>query len=225
MSSVSVTGTDATVYSLDVLAEITTDEEAQGSALLERLALHRDGGTLRLKTPPYLEHVKSHTYVDVVAPAGRAVVITGAYTAVELLNINGPVTVSTTHGRIHLIDLTARIDASAREGGSIIFAGSGGHVHLSADLGIDVRISQQNYAGVFEATARGPVRVRLPHRFASGFEANVHSRAEFVCRVELGSPLRFRRDHGRIAVHHGSEDPPRMRLTSLEGPVVIDQSS
>ncbi|HEU0139574.1 MAG TPA: hypothetical protein VFQ79_07685 [Bryobacteraceae bacterium] len=119
----------------------------------------------------------------------------------------------------------ATIDASAREGGSIIFAGSGGHVHLSADLGIDVRISQQNYVGVFEATARGPVRVRLPHRFASCFEANVRSRAEFACRVELGSPLRFRRDHGRIAVHHGSEDPPRMRLTSLEGAVVIDKSS
>jgi len=225
MSSVSVTGTGATGYSFDLHAEITTDDEGQGNALLQRLALYRDGGTLVLKTPPHLEHVRSQTYLDILAPADRPVVITGTYTAVELFGINGPVTISTSHGSIRLIDVSGRIDASASEGGSMVFASNSGRAHLSADLGIDIRIQEQNYDGSLEATARGPVRVRVPRGFVSSFEANVRNRARFTCRVELGSPLQRGKDQGRITVQHGSEHPPQIRFISLQGPVVIDRTA
>ncbi|MCZ2075175.1 MAG: hypothetical protein LC130_09275 [Bryobacterales bacterium] len=74
-----------------------------------------------MKTPPYLEHVRSQTYFNVLMPASRPVVVTCAYTTADLSGVHGLVTVSTSHGMVLLNGATSRIHPNATDGDPIVY--------------------------------------------------------------------------------------------------------
>jgi hypothetical protein len=225
MCFVSITGSEvANAYSFDLHSQVECDDQQQANALLERLSFTRQGNTFALKSPPSLEHVRVRTYLDVLMPPDRPVILTPAYTAVEVSGIAASVTISATHGRISLFDLTGQVDVAAHEGGSIVFVGGRGRAHLSADS-IHLKLTEQYYEGIIQAMAAGAVTVQLPPAFKTGFEANVARRARFVYRGDLESQLEHRKELRRVVFAYRSKEQPLLQFASRTGTVAIDTTS
>lgn len=221
MSMVSITGNEGSRYSFGLHAEAACDDPQQARALLERLSFTREGSTLVLRNPPSLPGVLCRSYLDVLTPADRAIVVTGTYSAVQLFGIRAPVTISTTHGKISFFETAGRVDAVANDGGWIVFEGDRGRARLNADLGIDLKLTAARFDGTLEAAANGEVRVLLPPDFLTGIEVHVRAGSQFVCRSRIRSRFRRRRAGGGRVFCYG-EAPP-MRLVSRQGPVIIDE--
>ena len=224
MCVVNVTGWEKDFYSCDLHATVRCDNPQQVPALLQRLSFTREGGTLVLKTPPWLEHVRCQSRLDVFTPTDRPVVVTGNYGGVEVFAINAPVTISTTHGRISLFDVSGDTNANPMEGGSIVFVGRRGRAYLNADLGIDIKLTDPNYDGIVHATAKGNIYVLVPRGFSTGFEADGRQDAHFVCTGDKQAQVRSRKKAGRVTLASGSSEPP-LRFTSLSGAVLIDSDT
>ncbi len=224
MSIVNVTGWEKDFYSFDLHTTVRCDNPHQAPALLQRLSFTQEGGTLVLKTPPWLEHVRCQSHLDVFTPTHRPVVVTGNYVGVEVSAVTAPVTISTTHGRISLFDVSGDTNASAMEGGSIVFVGSRGRAHLEADLGIDVKLTDPNFDGIVHATTKGNIYVLVPRGFSTGFEANVERDSHFVRRGDEQAQIRRRKEVGRVTLTCGASEP-QVKFTSLSGAVVLDSST
>ena len=229
MCLMSITSADTDTHSLNVCSRVrsinqdqASTNQQQASAIVRRASLVREGCALALKAPPDPEGMLTQYYLDVVTPSPLPVTITGSYAAVEIFGISTPVTVSTTHARIWLLNTSGPVNAMAREGGSIVFQGSRGNVHLNADAEIDVEITDSNYVGRLEAIVGGPLRVLLPVGFESPVEANVSSPSCFICRADVCSQVVHRREAGRIAVVANGSGEPTLRFVSHLGKVIID---
>lgn len=224
MCLVSVTGQDVDTYSMDLHSEVCCEDQEQAEALLQRLVFKREDGTFVLKTPPNFGPIRSQCYLDVVGPAYRPVIITGAYVKVEVSAVTAPVTVATSHSSTSLFEVSGRVDASARDG-VIVFVGNRGDAYLDADLGIDIKLTERDYHGTIRATAAGPVFALIPSEFITPFEVNVTRAEQAVFQTELLSKLKRQKEKGMVVVTHGSNPQSPLKFVSRGEMVSIDTYS
>jgi hypothetical protein len=220
---VSITGSDSRSYLVDLVSEASCDDVQQARALLERVSLTREGGTLVLRNPPPdLPGVRCRSFLDILTPAGQGVVLTGGYSIVQFFAIRAPVTVVTSHCSLSFFDNSGAIDAISSNGGSIALVGTEGRARLDADLDINLKVTATTFRGTLEAIANGTVRLLIPSAFTTGIEAQVRSNSLFVCRSGIRSQFRRSR-HGGMRTFGFGEGRPQLRLVSRHGSVVIDE--
>ncbi len=220
-SSMEVSGNTSDNYSVQLCAEAGAASESDAKALLEEIKLTREDKMLLLSTPKYVQEWPSTAFVQVQAPQETPVSVIGEYAAMRVIGMHAPVKLSTTHARITLIDTTGDVDAKAAEFGVIDFSGDRGHVHLESAWEINLDLTVQKFDGSLDAKAAEPVRVLLPPRFASGFEATVRHKSDFVCRADICDRVSRHKRDGKFVFTFSSGDLS-LHFTSLEGPVVVD---
>jgi hypothetical protein len=142
----------------------------------------------------------------------------------EILGIDRPDHVSTTHARIKLLAVTGEVQATAHVG-IIDFAGDRGRLELNADgeIGeINLKLTGPRFEGTLDAKADVAVRVLLPPEWESPFEAIVDRSELFVCRADIGPHLR-RHDGDSTVVFTYGVGQPVLRFVS-RGALVIDSA-
>lgn len=159
---------------------------------------------------------------SILCPCERAVMVRGVCSALRLSDLKGGVDVQNTHGRITLLNVGPAVSARVVEG-IVDYSGHEGAVRLYAGWEVNLNFTEPMFEGTLYATAEGPVRVLLPRGFLTAFEVSVARGAEFVCRADVGARMMRREENGRV-LHSFGEEGPYIRLLSLKGPVVLDNS-
>lgn len=222
-SLVSVEGSNRSDYSVRLCAEAGAQTEAEANRLLGEIELTNDDGMLTLATPQGSAASRLQADLRIQTPAGVPVTIKGAYAALAVRGTSAPVSLTTTHARITVLDTTGDVEATATEFGVIDFAGSRGRVRLQAATEINIKFSHQQFDGTLEAVAGRPVRVLLPPGFASPFEAVVERARDFACRADICGQIKRSKRDGRFLFTYGSGEP-LLKFRSVSGPVVIDST-
>lgn len=164
------------------------------------------------------------TYWHIRLPRQHSVRLNASYACVEVVNVDGPISVDSSHGRVALIDNTSAISATATEGGHIVWSGFGTETDLRADLGIDLNLRYKALVlPCVTACANGDVRLRLsePCYFAIGIYARdrQHLVNRTSARIDLLGPL----ENGYSTFERTTRH--EIVLGSVEGSVLIEPGS
>jgi hypothetical protein len=221
-NSIAVVGTAGPDWKASFRAHGEGDSEREAEERVRAISIDVSGGTIAL-TGPNLDGPQGRGDLLVEGPTDAGVVVHGSYAYVEVLDMAGSVRVSATHARAQILDTSGQVDVTA---GVIDFAGLRGRVTLSAEMEINLRMRSTQFEGTVRAWAQRSIRMLVPPGFATPIEAVVSRRARFVCRTELASRVRYRRQGELHIFSLGTENgtSPRqvLHLRSEEAAVVID---
>lgn len=223
-NSVAVVGTAEPDWRAFFRAHGEGNSEAEAQERARAVSISASGNTIALTTPyPDGHQWRGHLLVE--GPTKAAVVVHGSYAYVEVLDMAGPVRVSATHARAKILDTSGQVDVTA---GVIDFAAARGRVTLSAETEINLRMRSMQFEGMVRAWAQRSVRILVPAGFTTPIQAVVSRRARFVCRAELASSVKYRRQ-GELhifSIGDGTSSPsPMLYLRSEEAAVVIDTAT
>ncbi|MGA7339132.1 MAG: hypothetical protein WBX18_00955, partial [Terracidiphilus sp.] len=187
---VHIEGADQDHWALEYCAmgEGNTEEEARGS--LQPVSMSRMGGLVTLNETYSKGHSGGHGDLFLDAPKDAPLTV-HAIEAVEVRNMSGPVRVTGTGGRVTILNTTGKVEA---DGKIVDFAGSEGHVMLTSDSEIDIKLTATQFQGGLSAYAQREVRVRVPRGFESPLEVWVSRRRDFVCRADFCSRFKQERN-------------------------------
>src|SRR5262249_41317992 len=159
---VNVTGDQRDDYAVTLWAEATGETEEHAEAQLASMDVTKERGRFVLACPDGSNPGSCFLYWDILAPGDRPVVIHADHAAVDVFGMRASVTISSSHGRVSVLESSGATDVAVSDGGWVIWAGRGGDVRLHADLGIDLKLTAATFEGRLAATAVGSVRVLLP---------------------------------------------------------------
>lgn len=221
-TQVSVTGVDSDSYAVRFCAQAGGPSEDDARRSLEKITFTRSGQVLKVRTPGYSRERPASAWLHIDAARHRAISLKGTYSYMELFGIDAPVQVSTTHARLKMIEISDTVQAIARVG-VIDFAGDRGRIQLEADgeIGeINLKFAAPLFDGTVDAEAEVAIRVLLPPKSESPFEAIVDREDLFVCRADIAPHVRRYDCKGHVVFTYGIGDPV-LRLVS-HGALVID---
>lgn len=196
--------------------------QTRARRLLDQVEIELKDGHVRFSTPPGRFNQHCQSSFTITCPKGRPVTVCGAYAAVRLSDFTAGANIETTHARITISNVGPKVNARVKEG-IIDYSGDQGSARLFAGWEINLNFTSQTYTGELDATAEGPVRVLIPQGFATPFEASVTKDAAFVCRADFQLQINHRKRGGRLLYRFG-QGSPLIRLTSVNGPIVIDNA-
>jgi hypothetical protein len=220
-SLISVTGASTASYSFSAAAEHPTEPVDEDVNLPQLIQLMRDNQCVLLTAPRGLTDRGYMCYLDVVGPADKPVLIDASWAAVDVSGIVAPVRISSNHGRVSVLETCNDVYVTATQGGYIVWSGSRGIVELDADLGIDLKLTQQHYDGVVKASADGKLRVQLPRGFASSIAVQVTSDDQLRCDGDLKRQFDCAQGVGHVILSCGSGSPT-LQLASRGEIVIIE---
>jgi hypothetical protein len=223
-AQISVTGVDCDSYAVRFCAEAGGPSEHEARRTLETIKFTRSDQTLKVTTPGYSRERPACAWLHIDAARHRAISLKGSYSYMELFRIDVPVEVATTHARLKMIEISDTVQATARVG-IIEFAGDRGRIRLEADgeIGeINLKFAGRLFDGTLRAEAEVAIRVLLPPKSESPFEAIVDREELFVCRADIAPHVRRHDRDGRVVFTYGIGDPV-LRLVS-HGALVIDSA-
>ena len=221
-NSIAVIGTAGPDWRASFRAHGDGESEGEAQERVRAISIDVSCGTIAL-IGPNLEGHQWRGDLLVEGPRDAGLVVHGSYAYVEVLDMAGPVRVSATHARATVLDTSGQVDVVA---GVIDFAGSRGRITLSAESEINLRMRSAQFEGTIRAWAQRSVRVLVPPGFTTPIQAVVSRRTRFLCRTELASSVKYRRQGELHIFSVGTENgaPPRqvLHLRSEEAAVVID---
>ena len=222
-NSVAIVGTAEPDWKASFRAHGEGDSEVEAQEGARAVSISASGNTIALTTPDLDGHQWRGALL-VEGPTQAAVVVYGSYAYVEVLDMAGPVRVSATHARAKVLDTSGQVDVTA---GVIDFAASRGRVTLSAEMEINLRMRSTQFEGIVRAWAQRSVRILVPPGFTTPIQAVVSRRAGFVCRGELASSAKYRRqgELHTFSIGDSTSHSPMLYLRSDEAAVVIDTAT
>jgi hypothetical protein len=187
-NAVSIKGSHRFDWLFKYCAESEARLEEAARKALELTRMTRIGGTVLLDAPSRggfaASDVVGRGTLFVDAPHDAPLVVHGSYSAVQARDLVGRVGVTTAHARTTLLDATGCVDAV---GTVVDFAGSAGHVTISAEAEINIMLTAALFRGSLVASAQRSVRILVPQDFVTPFRAVVKNQDDFVCRTDFCS--------------------------------------
>jgi hypothetical protein len=222
--SISIGGTGRSDWSIRFCAQGEGNSEAEARGYLDQVSMTFLGTIVSLKGPILSDNPQSKGLFVLDAPADAPIVIHGSYASVEIRDMTGPVRVTATHARAKILDTTGQVDAAAFV---IDFAGSRGRVNLSAEAGINLKMTAPRFEGTLLAWAQRPLRMLVPPGFTTPFQALVNRPQDFVCRTDFCAKVKQEKKNGLYVftyIGDGGSAPELVHLRSEQATVVIDST-
>ncbi len=208
---------------LEVHSQADAPDATEARRLLDGVKIEPKGSRLRLLNAKNCNDQHCSSEFTITCPPERPVTVKGIYSAVRLADLSGGAEVETTHARITILNVGPKVKARV-EDGIIDYSGHEGSAQLFAGWELNLKFTSQIYAGKVDARATGPVRVLIPRGFATCFKASVAKNATFLCRADINSQI-TQRERGGHLIYTFGEGTPEIRIVSINGPVVIDNSA
>jgi hypothetical protein len=221
-TQLSVTGVDSDNYAVRFCAQAGGPSEDDARRSLEQITFTRSGQTLKIRKARQSRGRPASAWLHIEAARHSAISLKGSYSYMELFGIGATLQISTTHGRLKMIEISDTVRATARVG-IIDFAGERGRIQLESDgeIGaINLKFAAPLFDGTVRAEAEVAIRVLLPPKSGSPFEAIVGREDLFVCRADIAPHVRRHDYEGRVVFTYGIGDPV-LRLVSHSA-LVID---
>ncbi len=218
-------GSDRSDWSIRYCARGEGNSEAEARGNIDLVSMSILAATVSLKDSQILvlgERPQSSGTFVLDAPAEAPIVIHASFASVEVHDMTGPVRIAAAHGRAGILDTTGQVDAAAY---MIDYAGSRGRVNLSAEFGINVKMTATRFEGTMMAWSQGPLRVLVPPGFMTPFQAVVNRPQDFVCRADFCGKLKHEKNNSLdIFTYLGDAGtaPGLMHWRSEQATVVID---
>lgn len=220
-NSVTVCGNTRTDWSLRFCGRGEGNTEAEALNCLQEVSMTRIGSAVRLNAPDFNHRVRVSGKLIADGPADAPIIVHASFGAVEVRDMNGPIRVTATHGRATILGTTGQVYAN---GFVVDFAGSKGKVILSAEAEINLKLNTR-FEGALLAWAQRPLRVLVPNRFLTPFQAIVNHPKDFLCRTDFCSKVTREKKGGLYVFTYagdGATLPEQVHLRSEQATVVID---
>lgn len=202
--------TDGKVSALICMAAgATSDKTAE--AILDKLHIVNEGGVLRVDGP---EDDDWAALVVLSVPNGLTLSASATNGQLRVGDVNGSFTLRSTNGPIKVVNVGGMVDAQAQNG-PIKFLGHSGDVSLVAQNGpISVELDAREWTGkrLEASTQNGPLKLSVPDDMKSGVEVTSARWSPWQGHWRSGDGSR---------TYRIGNDPVRVRLTTVNGPVKI----
>jgi hypothetical protein len=186
-NGIRIGGADRNSWELQFCAigEGNSEQEARQS-LENTVSMSRTGALISLNAARP-GAVRGHGDLLATVP-GDAPLTVYTIGAIELRSLSGPVRVTAVGGRATILNTTGTVRA---DGKIVDFAGARGHVMLSSDSEIDIKVTGPRFLGSLSAYGQREVRVLVPRRFESPIEVMIDSKNDLVCRADFCSRMKL----------------------------------
>ena len=216
-----VVGWDKDSYSVTACKAVAPGDDAE--RMLSQITMTIDGGTVSTRGPSDDEDWT--VYLLIRAPKSAAIDLETMNGPISLYDVDGKLTAHANNGPISMRNVSGDADVSAQNG-PISLEGSSGNVRIRTQNGpIDVDLKDTTWSGTgLSADAQnGPVTLRVPSRFQSGFVVESTNYAPMSCHASVCENARKTWDDEHRRIEYGAS-PAVLHLSTVNGPISVQNS-
>jgi hypothetical protein len=216
-SGVQLQGWDKETYSVTACKAAVGPDAAQ---LLSQIKLSVQGGEVAVSVPAS-EHEDWTVFLLIRTPRSANVEVSTHNGPISFYSVDGKISTRSNNGPISLKDCSGEADISA-DNGPLTFSGTSGKLHLRTHNGpITVSLdSNWNGSELVAEAVNGPLTLRVPPGFRSGFLVESSGRSPVSCRASICSEARKTSDEDHRRIEYGS-GAPAIRLSTQNGPISV----
>ena len=216
-----VVGWDQNDYSVTACKAVAAGGDAE--ILLSQVTLSIENGTVSTHGPAR-EDEDWTVYLLIRTPKSAAIELDTMNGPISLYEVDGKLTAHAHNGPISIRNFSGDADLSALNG-PISVEGSSGNMRIRTENGpIDVNLkgTSWNGTGLSADAQNGPVTLRVPSGFQSGFVVESTNYAPMSCHASICGSARKTWDDEHRRIEYGSS-PAVVHLSTVNGPVSVEE--
>jgi DUF4097 and DUF4098 domain-containing protein YvlB len=216
-----VVGWDQNHYSVTACKAVAAGDDAE--SMLSQITMSIDNGSVSTHGPS-AEHGQWTVYLLIRTPKSATVVLDTMNGPISLYDVDGKLTAHAHNGPISLRNFSGDGEVSAVNG-PISVEGSSGSLRIRTENGpinVDLKGTSWNGSGLSADAQNGPVTLRVPSGFQSGFVVESTNHAPMSCRASICDGARKTWDDEHRRIEYGSS-PAVVHLSTVNGPVSVEE--
>jgi len=215
-----VAGWDSPNYSVTACKAAAPGDSAE--SVLSQIKMSIENGTVSTSGPSGDEDWT--VYLLVRTPRSATIDLDTMNGPISLYEVDGKLKAHAHNGPISLHNFSGEGDISALNG-PISMEGSSGNVRIRTENGpinVDIKGTSWNGTGLSADAENGPVTLRVPSGFQSGFVVESTTHAPMSCRASVCENARKTWDDEHRRIEYGAT-PAVLHLSTVNGPVSVEE--
>jgi hypothetical protein len=215
-----VVGWEENRYSVTACKAVSAGDDAERR--LSEITMAIENGSVSTRGPSG-EDEQWTVYLLIRTPKSATIELDTMNGPISLYDVDGKLTAHAHNGPISLRNFSGDAEISAQNG-PISVEGSSGSLRIRTENGpidVDLQGTSWNGSGLSADAQNGPVTLRVPSGFQSGFVVESTNHAPMSCRASLCGSARKTWDDQHRRIEYGSS-PAVVRLSTVNGPVSVE---
>lgn len=217
-----VVGWDQNDYSVTACKAVAPGDAAD--SLFSQITMSIENGTVSTHGPSG-EDQHWTVYLLIRTPKSAAIEVETMNGPISLYDVDGKLTAHAHNGPISMRNFSGDAEVTALNG-PISVEGSGGNVRIRTQNGpinVDLKGTSWNGSGLSADAENGPLTLRVPSGFQSGFVVESTNYAPMSCRASICGSARKTWDDEHRRIEYGSS-PAVVHLSTVNGPVSVEEA-
>jgi len=217
-----VMGWDNPNYSVTACKAVAPGDSAE--RILSQITMSIENGVVSTHGPSSEENDWT-VYLLIRAPKSAAIDLDTMNGPISLYDVDAKLKTHAHNGPISLHNFSGEGDISAMNG-PISMEGSSGNLRIRTQNGpisVDIKGTSWSGAGLSADAENGPVTLRVPNGFQSGFVVESTTRAPMSCRASVCENARKTWDDEHRRIEYGAT-PAVVHLSTVNGPVSVEEA-
>jgi len=217
-----VVGWDQNNYSVTACKAVAAGGDT--GRVLSQITMTIENGTVSTHGPSGDEEDWT-VYLLIRTPKSAAIELDTMNGPISLYDVDGKLTAHAHNGPISIRNFSGDADVSALNG-PISVEGCSGNVRIKTENGpinVDLKETTWNGSGLSADAQNGPVTLRVPNGFQSGFVVESTNYAPMSCHASICGSARKTWDDEHRRIEYGSS-PAVVHLSTVNGPVSVEES-
>lgn len=217
-----VMGWDNQNYSVTACKAAAPGDSAE--RVLSQITMSIENGTVSTHGPSGEEDDWT-IYLLIRTPKSAAIDLDTMNGPISLYDVDGKLTAHAHNGPISLHNFSGDADVSALNG-PISMEGSRGNIRIKTQNGpitVNLKETSWNGDGLSADAQNGPVTLRVPSGFQSGFVVESTNHAPMSCRASICENARKTWDDEHRRIEYGTT-PAVVHLSTVNGPVSVEEA-
>ena len=217
-----VVGWDQNDYSVTACKAVAAGDAAD--SLFSQITMSIENGTVSTHGPSG-EDQRWTVYLLIRTPKSAAIEVETMNGPISLYDVDGKLTAHAHNGPISMRNFSGDAEVTALNG-PISVEGSSGNVRIRTENGpinVDLNGTSWNGSGLSADAENGPLTLRVPSGFQSGFVVESTNYAPMSCRASICGSARKTWDDEHRRIEYGSS-PAVVHLSTVNGPVSVEEA-
>jgi DUF4097 and DUF4098 domain-containing protein YvlB len=217
-----VVGWDQNDYSVTACKAVAAGDAAD--SLFSQITMSIENGTVSTHGPSG-EDQRWTVYLLIRTPKSAAIEVETMNGPISLYDVDGKLTAHAHNGPISMRNFSGDAEVTALNG-PISVEGSSGNVRIRTQNGpinVDLNGTSWNGSGLSADAENGPLTLRVPSGFQSGFVVESTNYAPMSCRASICGSARKTWDDEHRRIEYGSS-PAVVHLSTVNGPVSVEEA-
>ena len=192
-------------------------------SMLSQISMSVENGTVSTHGPSG-EQRDWTVYLLIRTPKSAAIELETMNGPISLYDVDGKLTAHAHNGPIGIRNFSGDAEVTALNG-PVSVEGSSGSVRIRTENGpinVNLKGTSWNGSGLSADAQNGPVTLRVPHGFQSGFVVESTNYAPMSCHASICESARKTWDDEHRRIEYGSS--PVVHLSTVNGPVSVEEA-